>query len=236
MELGLLVRTTYAAAMHGATFRLDPGGPYGAPTLATGATVELWCNDHCDLLDVRNDPDGRVVAAIEDRVGLRDRLVDDGRTVAITETCLKDERPTIEAFLQAHDCLLVPPLRYAEGAKFCRVLALDPADLTALYRDLVDEWTVTVEAKREIDTWSVEHPLVTLESVLPSLSDRQRETLLLAYERGYYEIPRRTTTADLAAELGVERRTAEDHLRRAENKLVDALAEHVESASWPGAD
>jgi predicted DNA binding protein len=221
--------------MHGATFRLDPGGPYGAPTRGTGASVELWCNDHCDLLDVRDD-DGSVVAAIEERVGVRDRLADGGRTVAITETCLTDERPTIERHLRENDCLLVPPIRYAEGAKFVRVLALDPSDLTALYRDLLDEWSVTVVEKREVEAPSVDHPLLTLESVLPSLSDRQRETLLLAYERGYYDIPRGVTTADLADDLGVERRTAEDHLRRAENKLVDALAEHLRVAPWPGAE
>ena len=63
-----------------------------------------------------------------------------------------------------------------------------------------------------------------LDSALPDLSPRQREALLTAVETGYYRIPRDATTDDVAARLGVERRTAEEHLRRAENKLLSALA------------
>lgn len=219
--------------MHEATLRIDPGGPYGAATADTGASVALWCNEGCDLLDVRDDPEGRVLSAVEERVGVRDHLVDGARTLIVTEACLRARRRTVERYLARNSCLLVPPLRYADGAKFCRILALDPADLTATYRDLVAEHSVAVESKRRVSAPSVERPLPALDRVLPSLSDRQRETLLLAYERGYYEIPRETTTAALAEELGVGRRTAEDHLRRAENKLVDALAEYLRSTPPP---
>lgn len=217
--------------MYEATLRIEPGGPYGEPTAGTGASVEVWCNVHCDLLDVRGDADGHVVDAIAEHVGVRE-YVADGRTVVVTGDCLKEQECTIEEHLDCHDCLLVPPLRYEDGAKFCRVLALDPDDLAGLYRDLVAAGSVSVESKREVDRPSLSHPLIDLESVLPNLSARQRETLLAAYEDGYYEIPRETTTAELADRLGIERRTAEDHLRRAENKLVDAMAEHLRSAPW----
>lgn len=219
--------------MHEATFRIEPGGPYGAATAGTGASVELWCNEGCDLLDVRGDPEGRVLSAVEERVGVRDHLVDGGRAVIVTASCLRDRRRTVERHLARHSCLLVPPLRYASGAKFCRVLALAPADLTATYRDLLEEGRVTVESKREVSAPAAGRPLASLSDALPSLSDRQRETLLLAHERGYYEIPRGTTTAALADELGIARRTAEDHLRRAEGKLVDALADHLRARPWP---
>lgn len=215
--------------MYEATLRVEPGGPYGAPTADTDATVEVWCNDHCDLLDVRGDPDGRVVDAIADHVGVREAVAD-GRSVVVTEECLKAEERTIEGDLDRHDCLLVPPLRYEDGAKFCRVLAISADDLAALYRDLVADGSVSVVEKRTVESPSVKHPMVDMESALPALSPRQRETLLAAHEEGYYEIPRRTTTAELADRLGVERRTAEDHLRRAENKLVDAMVEPLRSA------
>lgn len=218
--------------MHEVTLRIEPGGPYGAPTAGTDATVELWCNDHCDLLAVRNDPGGTVLSAVEEHVGVRERVVDGARGVVVTRECLKGQRDTVERHLAQHSCLLVPPLRYAAGAKFCRVLGLDEGDLAGVYRGLSEEGTVEVEVKRRVETPSVERPLVTLEEVLPALSNRQRETLLLAFERGYYEIPRETTTTDLAAALGVERRTAEEHLRRAENKLVAAVAEYLDPSAY----
>lgn len=216
--------------MHEVTLRIEPGGPYATPTAGTGAAVELWCNDHCDLLAVRNDPAERVLSAIQDPVGIRDHLIHGDRMLVITERCLKAESETVERHLARHACLLVPPIRYAEGAKFCRLVGLDVEDLAGVYHDLQDEASVEVVTKRQVTTPTVEHPLVTLESVLPSLTERQRETLLMAYERGYYAIPRETTTAALADELGVRRRTAEDHLRRAENKLVDALADYLQAA------
>jgi len=146
------------------------------------------------------------------------------RRGSTSSDCLEDHEEALgEPFLARHGCLLLPPLRYAEGAKHCRVLSLTGEALTAFYRDLAAAHDVTVESKREIRTPGRDAPLLTTDALLPSLSPRQREVLSVARERGYYEIPRRTTMAEVADALGVERRTAEEHLRRAENKLLDAV-------------
>jgi predicted DNA binding protein len=121
--------------------------------------------------------------------------------------------------------VLLPPLSYADGARRVTVLALAPEHLTGLYRDLLDEWTVTVTEKREVTSLGGATPAGVLGDGAPSLTDRQRETLALAVAEGYYEIPRETTTASLAEALDVDRRTAEEHLRRAENKIVYAVAD-----------
>lgn len=225
--------------MHEAIFHIAGDGTYAAATAGTDASVELWCNDHCDLLYVTDDAIDEVLAHVRDTVGVEDCLRRPDELVIVTSECLQQregengdgsEGRVIERYLARHDCLLVPPLRYAAGAKRCRVLALDPAALTACYRDLVDDgFSVNVEAKREIETVAHDAPLLTLGGVLPTLSPRQRETLASAYDRGYYEIPRRTTTTEIAESVGVERRTAEEHLRRAENKLVGALIEYVQA-------
>jgi predicted DNA binding protein len=215
--------------MYEATFRIVGNGAYAAATAETEATVELWCNDHCDLLYVTEDATDEILTHVREEVGVQDRLQRPDEVVIITGECLKrHEGNLIETYLARHDCLLLPPLRYADGAKSCRVLALDPANLTACYRDLVDdEFAVAVERKREIETVAHDAPLLTLDGVLPDLSPRQRETFATAYDNGYYEIPRETTTTAIAEAIGVERRTAEEHLRRAENKLVAALIEYV---------
>jgi predicted DNA binding protein len=215
--------------MYEATFRIADAGAYGAATAGTDARIELWCNDHCDLLHVTAGAGDEVLAHVRDLVGVRDLLRSDDELVVVTAACLKERRPDhIEGYLGRHGCLLLPPLRYAAGAKFCRLLALDPSALTACYRDLVaDGFDVDVESKREIAAVPRDGPLLTPDDVLPSLTARQREVFFAAFEGGYYEIPRRTSTAALAEAIGVERRTAEEHLRRAENKLVAALVPYV---------
>jgi hypothetical protein len=53
------------------------------------------------------------------------------------------------------------------------------------------------------------------------LTEQQRETLELAYERGYFCIPREITTAALAEELGVSDQAVSERLRRGYARLVE---------------
>lgn len=55
------------------------------------------------------------------------------------------------------------------------------------------------------------------------LTDRQKEILRTALAAGYYDIPRRATQRDLAAELGLSRGTIGDHLRQIEAKIIRAI-------------
>ncbi|GAA0681617.1 helix-turn-helix domain-containing protein [Natronoarchaeum mannanilyticum] len=58
-------------------------------------------------------------------------------------------------------------------------------------------------------------------STMDRLTDRQREVLRTAHSLGYYDVPRRTSTEDLAEELNLEPSTVSEHLQRAERNLVD---------------
>jgi DNA-directed RNA polymerase specialized sigma24 family protein len=55
---------------------------------------------------------------------------------------------------------------------------------------------------------------------MDELTDRQREVIETAYEKGYYEVPREATTGDVAAELDVDPSTVAEHLQRAERNLL----------------
>ena len=59
------------------------------------------------------------------------------------------------------------------------------------------------------------------------LTDAQLEALAFAVERGYYDIPRRCSTADLADELGISSQAMTERLRRA----VANLSRHTVLAS-----
>ena len=52
------------------------------------------------------------------------------------------------------------------------------------------------------------------------LTARQHEAIELARRHGYYEWPRETSAAELAAALGVSKATFLEHLRKAEAKLL----------------
>lgn len=210
--------------MHEATLRIEGQGAFADATRDVHATIELWCNDHCDLLRVQGDPDGVLRERVNDLIGVQESMTENGNEVLITESCLERHEATmIDTFLSRHNCLMLPPLRYERGYKTCRVLALNPENLTEFYHDILDRANVEVKSKREVTALGGTEPLSNAEREGPSLSPRQRETIITAYELGYYDIPRETTTEEIADAIGVQRRTAEQHIRRAEDKLVESV-------------
>jgi predicted DNA binding protein len=59
--------------------------------------------------------------------------------------------------------------------------------------------------------------------MLSMLTDRQREVFETAVEMGYYDIPRQVNQGELADELGCAPSTVDEHLRKAESKMLSAL-------------
>lgn len=56
---------------------------------------------------------------------------------------------------------------------------------------------------------------------------RQLEALRLAVDNGYYEQPRGTSIEELATQTTVARATFEEHLRKAENKLITNAGQFI---------
>lgn len=72
------------------------------------------------------------------------------------------------------------------------------------------------------------------------LTEEQSETLTAAFESGYYEVPRDTSVADLAEELGISHQALSERFRRAhgnlvENALIIGSDRESESESKPAA-
>jgi len=61
------------------------------------------------------------------------------------------------------------------------------------------------------------------------LTDRQHEALRIAYERGYFDIPRRAALEDVAEELDITPSSVSERLRRAQTQLI----EETVATTWP---
>lgn len=59
--------------------------------------------------------------------------------------------------------------------------------------------------------------------VLDGLTERQETVLREAHERGYFEVPREATTADVASALDLDDSTVSEHLQRAQRTILDDL-------------
>lgn len=63
--------------------------------------------------------------------------------------------------------------------------------------------------------------------MLNQLTERQLETLRVAYAHGYFDWPRRGSTAEIAEVLGVSAATVSQHLRVAEGRVFGTLFEGI---------
>jgi hypothetical protein len=61
-------------------------------------------------------------------------------------------------------------------------------------------------------------------SVLATLTAKQRQAILTAYTRGYFDFPRRIKSKELARSLGISQATLAQHLMAAQRKIFDTLA------------
>jgi predicted DNA binding protein len=61
------------------------------------------------------------------------------------------------------------------------------------------------------------------EDLLSPLTDRQLEVFETAVEEGYYDVPRKATHKDIAENLGCAPSTVDEHLRKAESRVVTGL-------------
>jgi len=69
------------------------------------------------------------------------------------------------------------------------------------------------------------HPLLSVRGDDYDLTETQREALVLAYERGYFDSPRTASLAEVAAEIGISQQSLSSRLRRGHRRLIErALA------------
>ena len=62
-------------------------------------------------------------------------------------------------------------------------------------------------------------------NVMPSLSEKQKRAVEYAYKRGYYSYPKKINLQQLARELKISAPTLQEHLRKAEIKLLPFIIE-----------
>ncbi|MXV60778.1 bacterio-opsin activator [Natronorubrum sp. JWXQ-INN-674] len=64
------------------------------------------------------------------------------------------------------------------------------------------------------------HALLPIQGDDYELTDTQREALVLAYERGYFDSPREASLEDVAEELGITQQSLSSRLRRGHRRLI----------------
>ncbi|MFC6873512.1 helix-turn-helix domain-containing protein [Halobellus marinus] len=110
--------------------------------------------------------------------------------------------------------IVVPPIEYKPSGTV--VFSMFGPDNEV--QDAIEDVSVPVDVAIE----SIGGLAGTTTAIEAYLTDRQREVVETAVEMGYYDIPRRTSQEDIAAELDCAPSTVAEHLRKAEARTLQA--------------
>lgn len=200
------------------------------------ALVSVWCDWTREVVEVTGATEAEV-GVLRERVRHHSSFVEVYPVTPTTHVLVMDciDLPhdfVYRAVDDAH-CILVPPTRYEHGWEHYTVMSFSEQKSRKLFQDLKEGGRdVELLQKRQL----TRQPLLNTRSIavpalLSGLTDRQVDAVLLAARHGMYDSPRKTTAAQIADGVGLSRSTYEEHLRKAENRLVHNLVPYLELAA-----
>lgn len=206
--------------------------PYPLTTISSslpGLPINVWSLWHRALVQVpTSDPAKleRVARGITEPGGAIEDFVDgpEGR-IFLARFTFPDSPGVYGLFEQAR-CWLTPPWYYLDGWAYFRTISFDAAGVKALFGALRERGPTELIRKSELPL-SVLPSSVWIHGLLGNLTERQVTALSAAHRTGYYRFPRSVGTDEIAEEIGIARTTFSEHLRKAENRLIDSMMPYI---------
>jgi len=211
-------------SLYEASFRVKHECPYREisehyPDL----TIREWYLSDCQVIEITSpeSPADELLEEIDQIGTLLHKSIDNSGLHVVTQSCLCSLEDSIIDRFEQYNCLYQPPTVHRQGWEHYTVIAFDESDVRALLQDLEDDRDIEVLSKTAITEQQIPHSMLApVDQLFDDVTERQLAALRLALECGYYEQPRKTSLRELAEQTAVARSTYEEHLRKAENKLL----------------
>ncbi|PCR91922.1 helix-turn-helix domain-containing protein [Natrinema ejinorense] len=211
-------------SLYEASFRVKHECPYREiseqyPDL----TIREWYLSDCQVIEITSSesPADELLEEIDQLGTILHRSIDESGLHVVTQSCLCSLEGSIIERFEEYNCLYQPPTIHRQGWEHYTIIAFDESDIQALHHDLETDRDIEVLSKTAITEQQIPHSMLApVDQLFEDVTERQMAALRLALESGYYEQPRKTSLRDLADRTAVARSTYEEHLRKAENKLL----------------
>ncbi len=194
--------------------------------------ISQWCNSAADVLEIEADSLESFEGLQHDLNGMSkgsgkilSKTIHQGRLQLVAKTCMcASNDASTSPIIERNNFMEIPPVVLMGGWEHYRLLGFDESDVKGLLRELDKIGRIEVLHKKTIPEGVTDDAFViSLSSLFGQLTQKQLNALLTAVEGGYYEIPKRVTTEDLAKKHSQPRTTFEEHIRKAESKVVHAM-------------
>ena len=191
--------------------------------------ISLWCNYAIDIIIVDTDninQKNEVLQNVDQLIGENVILAPTNETSPLILRSCQCPTTPVTVLLPEFDSFHVSPIKYEGNKEYLHVM-LSSTNTEGLMDKIKNLENVEgVHFKYLTPFKFPEKPFpvyLPINELLKSLTDKQYEALIESYNKGYYELPRQTSTEDIAKKFNVNRRTLEDHLRKAERNIFNMV-------------
>lgn len=198
------------------------------------ANIFIWCNRENDVMEVIVG-DSEEFALVMEQINACNtgRVVEESsdkrRLCLFVSKCHCMNENTIVRHIGELDILNVCPNIVKNGWAYHRLIVFRHEDLEELLRRIENwGWVYRILRKIPFDGFIASSLTITADTLFSELTEKQIDAMLTAYRYGYYNLPRDADIQTIAAEEHVPRTTFQEHLKKAENKVVGALAPYIQ--------
>lgn len=193
--------------------------------------IWMWCNFVQDVYEIVSDSPEEFHGAVEEFRRLYNVLDETEISTnirLITQNCVCSRETTVHDNIQELEILNLMPIYYTRGHEYYRLIAFRHEALAELFDRLSDQGFQVDVLEKAPFNGMVSDSLITLSSLVGSLTDKQVDAIVAAYNSGYYQTPRRVNVQTIADRARVPRTTLQEHLNKAENKLISSIIPQIQ--------
>jgi len=196
--------------------------------------IFIWCNRENDVIEVivKNPEDYPIVVEEMracDFLGVVEESSDNRSLYLNVSECHCMLQNTIVRHIGTLDILNVFPNFLENGWAYHRLIVFRHEDLEELLRRLEKwGWVYKILRKVPFNGFIASSLTLTADALFSNLTDKQIDAMLTAYRHGYYNLPRDADIQTIAAKERVPRTTFQEHLKKAENKIVAGLVPYIQ--------
>ncbi|MDH5482411.1 MAG: helix-turn-helix domain-containing protein [Candidatus Bathyarchaeota archaeon] len=197
-------------------------------------TICIWCNRQNDVMEVVvRKPEEYSLVVDEIRafkiLGFLEESSVNNPIYLTARECHCMNEDTIARHIGELDLLNIFPNIIENGWAYHRLIVFKHEHFEELLRRLENwGWTYKILRKVSVDGFIGSSLTFTAGALFSDLTEKQIDAILTAYRHGYYSLPRGSDVQAIAAKENVPRTTYQEHLKKAENKIVGALVPYAE--------
>ena len=189
-----------------------------------------WCNFQNDIHELTSDkPTEFKVALVEfkDYYDVLEETPISSSVRLISQKCICARETTLHDNIQELEILHLMPVYSEGGWNLYRFIAFKHEAFTELMKR-GEEQGFTLEVVEMVPfNGMVSDNLIPLNSMIGKLTEKQMKAVVAAYNNGYYQTPREANVQSIADREKVPRTTLQEHLNKAENKLISAIIPQI---------